>query len=97
MAPPPSGEFSVTLTKSFSLSDPSAEKISIIGEPNRPATISVASRTGAQNQTLLAKEGALQADDVNELLDLVKPLGGFPSKAGEGRVWVGGEAGAEYV
>ncbi|KAI4121775.1 MAG: hypothetical protein LQ341_007368, partial [Variospora aurantia] len=83
MAPPPSGEFSITLTKSFSLSDPSAEKISIIGEPNRPATISVASRTGAQNQTLLAKEGALQADDVNELLDLVRPLGGFPSKAGE--------------
>ncbi|KAL8985265.1 MAG: hypothetical protein Q9177_004481 [Variospora cf. flavescens] len=83
MAPPPSGEFSITLTKSFSLSDPSAEKISIIGEPNRPATISIASRTGAQNQTLLAKEGALQADDVNELLDLVKPLGGFPSKAGE--------------
>ncbi|KAI4087033.1 MAG: hypothetical protein LQ344_007090 [Seirophora lacunosa] len=83
MAPPPSGEFSVTLTKSFSLSSPSAEKIEIIGEPNRPATVHVTSHAGAQAQTLLAKEGSLQADDVNELLSLVTPLGGFPSKAGE--------------
>ncbi|KAL8946094.1 MAG: hypothetical protein Q9222_007467, partial [Ikaeria aurantiellina] len=81
MAPPPSGEFSITLTKPFttSPSSPPTSKIEIIGEPNRPATINVTSHVGAQSQTLIAKEGACDAEDVNELMDLVKPLQGLPS------------------
>ncbi|KAL8840882.1 MAG: hypothetical protein Q9170_001146 [Blastenia crenularia] len=77
MAPPPSGEFSIRLTKSFSASP--TEKIEIIGEPNRFATIKVTNHVGAQNQTIIAKEGQIQAEDVNELLSLVRPLEGLPT------------------
>ncbi|KAL9596807.1 MAG: hypothetical protein Q9219_005566 [cf. Caloplaca sp. 3 TL-2023] len=85
MAPPPSGEFSIRLTKPFSSSPTpsSAEKIEILVEPNRFATIKHTSHTGAQNQTLLAKQGTIQAEDANELLALVQPLGGLPTNAGE--------------
>ncbi|KAL8688590.1 MAG: hypothetical protein Q9218_005538 [Villophora microphyllina] len=81
MAPPPSGEFSIRLTKSFGQSP--TEKIEIIGEPNRFATIKVTNHVGAQNQTIIAKEGTIQADDVNELLSIVQPLAGLPSNPDE--------------
>ncbi|KAL8713121.1 MAG: hypothetical protein Q9220_002642 [cf. Caloplaca sp. 1 TL-2023] len=78
MAPPPSGEFSIRVTKPFSASTLTTEKIEILGEPNRPATIYVTNHVGAQAQTLIAKEGSCDAEDVNELMDLVKPLQGLP-------------------
>ncbi|KAL9584722.1 MAG: hypothetical protein Q9203_004555 [Teloschistes exilis] len=81
MAPPPSGEFSIVLTKSFGATP--TEKTEIIGEPNRFATIKVTNHVGAQNQTIIAKEGTIQADDVNELLSIVQPLGGLPSNPDE--------------
>ncbi|KAL8741019.1 MAG: hypothetical protein Q9184_008434, partial [Pyrenodesmia sp. 2 TL-2023] len=81
MAPPPSNEFSIRLTKPFSQTPTS--KIEIIGEPNRPATINDTNHVGAQNQTIIAKEGSISADDVNELLSLVRPLEGLPSNPDE--------------
>lgn len=81
MAPPPSGEFSIRLTKSFGQTP--TEKIEIIGEPNRFATIKITNHVGAQNQTIIAKEGSIQADDVNELLSLVRPLEGLPTNPDE--------------
>lgn len=82
MAPPPSGEFSIQLTRSFGKTPPS-EKIEFIGEPNRSASVKVTSRTGAENQTVLTKSGSVKADDVNELLSLVRQLEGFPSNPNE--------------
>ncbi|KAI4150590.1 MAG: hypothetical protein L6R39_002238 [Caloplaca ligustica] len=81
MAPPPSGEFSIRLTKSFNQTP--TEKIEIIGEPNRSATIKVTNHEGAQNQTIIAKEGTIPADDVKELLSLVRPLEGLPTNPDE--------------
>ncbi|KAL8919642.1 MAG: hypothetical protein Q9208_006674 [Pyrenodesmia sp. 3 TL-2023] len=81
MAPPPSGEFSIRLTKSFNQTP--TEKIEIIGEPNRPATIHVTNHVGVQNQTIIAKEGSMSADDVNELLSIVRPLEGLPTNPDE--------------
>ncbi len=78
MAPPPSGEFSIRLTKPFTATTPTS-KIEIIGEPNRPATIKHTTHVGAQAQTLIIKEGAIDAEDSNELMDLIKPLAGLPS------------------
>lgn len=78
MAPPPSGEFSIRLTKPFTATTPTS-KIEIIGEPNRPATIKYTTHVGAQAQTLIIKEGAIDAEDSNELMDLIKPLAGLPS------------------
>ncbi|KAL8779156.1 MAG: hypothetical protein Q9213_007082 [Squamulea squamosa] len=81
MAPPPSGEFSIRLTKPFTNTPTSV--IEIIGEPNRPASIKHTTHVGAQNQTLIIKEGTIDADDSNELMDLIKPLAGFPSNPDE--------------
>ncbi|KAI4283154.1 MAG: hypothetical protein L6R38_002377 [Xanthoria sp. 2 TBL-2021] len=81
MAPPPSGEFSIRLTKPFTA--PSTSKIEIIGEPNRPATIKHTTHVGAQNQTLIIKEGSINAEDSNELMDLIRPLAGLPSDPNE--------------
>ncbi|KAL8942622.1 MAG: hypothetical protein Q9211_001320, partial [Gyalolechia sp. 1 TL-2023] len=53
--------------------------LEIIGEPNRAATIKSTTHVGADGQTLIVKEGSIPAADVNELLSLVRPLGGFPS------------------
>ncbi|KAL8640001.1 MAG: hypothetical protein Q9226_008796 [Calogaya cf. arnoldii] len=77
MAPPPSGEFSIRLTKPFTATPSS--KIEIIGEPNRPASIKHTTHVGAQAQTLIIKEGSINKEDSNELMDLIKPLAGFPS------------------
>ncbi|KAI4178764.1 MAG: hypothetical protein LQ346_007352, partial [Caloplaca aetnensis] len=68
MAPPPSGEFSIRLTKPFTQTP--TTKIEIIGEPNRPATIHHTTHVGAHNQTIIAKEGSVPTSDVNELLAL---------------------------
>ncbi|MCJ1457331.1 hypothetical protein MMC28_007699 [Mycoblastus sanguinarius] len=81
MAPPPSSEFNVTLTRSFGKTPTS--KIEIIGEPNRVANVKTTTHVGAQNQTVITKEGSIQADDTNELLALVRQLEGFPSNPGE--------------
>ncbi|KAL8850875.1 MAG: hypothetical protein Q9221_004188 [Calogaya cf. arnoldii] len=77
MAPPPSGEFSIRLTKPFTATPSS--KIEIIGEPNRPASIKHTTHVGAQAQTLIIKEGSIDAEDSNELMDLIKPLAGLPT------------------
>ncbi|KAL8801564.1 MAG: hypothetical protein Q9182_004350 [Xanthomendoza sp. 2 TL-2023] len=77
MAPPPSGEFSIRLTKPFT-STPTT-KIEIIGEPNRPASIKHTTHVGAANQTIITKEGSIDAEDSNELMDLLRPLAGYPS------------------
>ncbi|KAI4264153.1 MAG: hypothetical protein L6R42_000734 [Xanthoria sp. 1 TBL-2021] len=81
MAPPPSGEFSIRLTKPFTQTPTS--KIEIIGEPNRPANIKHTTHVGAQNQTLIIKEGSIDAEDSNELMDLIRPLAGLPSDPNE--------------
>ena len=81
MAPPPSGEFAIRLTKPFT--DTPTSKIEIIGEPNRPATIKHTTHVGAENQTLIIKEGSIDKSDSNELMDLVRPLAGFPSNPDE--------------
>lgn len=81
MAPPPSGEFSIRLTKPFTATPTS--KIEIIGEPNRPANIKHTTHVGAQNQTLIIKEGSIDAEDSNELMDLIRPLAGLPSDPNE--------------
>ncbi|CAL8580538.1 hypothetical protein XPA_006260 [Xanthoria parietina] len=76
MAPPPSGEFSIRLTKPFTATTTPSSKIEIIGEPNRPATIKHTTHVGAQAQTLIIKEGAIDAEDSNELMDLITSVGG---------------------
>ncbi len=81
MAPPPSGEFSIRLTKSFGQTP--TEKTEIIGEPNRPANIKITKHVGKDNQTITTKEGSIQSDDVNELLSIVRPLEGLPTNPNE--------------
>lgn len=81
MAPPPSGEFSIRLTKSFGHTP--TEKIEIIGQPNRPANIKITKHVGKDNQTVATKEGSIRSDDVNELLSLVRPLEGLPTNPNE--------------
>ncbi|KAK4694472.1 hypothetical protein P7C71_g3123, partial [Lecanoromycetidae sp. Uapishka_2] len=77
MAPPPSSEFSIRVTKSFGQTP--TEKIEIIGEPNRSANIKVTNHVGKDNQTINTKEGSIKSDDVNELLAVVRPLEGLPT------------------
>ncbi|CAF9930902.1 MAG: hypothetical protein ALECFALPRED_004754 [Alectoria fallacina] len=79
MAPPPSGEFSVRLTQSFI----TYQKIEIIGEPNRSASIRVTDHTGKENQNIQVKTGDISHDDVNELLAVVRPLEGLPTNPDE--------------
>ncbi|KAK5703577.1 hypothetical protein LTR17_021991 [Elasticomyces elasticus] len=75
MAPPPSGEFEIRLTKPFS--GPPSLTIEVIGEPNRSAVIRRIQHQGNGNE--LAKTGDVPKDDVNELMSLVSTLRGFPS------------------
>jgi len=81
MAPPPSSEFSIRLTKSFGQTP--TEKTEIIGEPNRTANIKITKHVGKDNQTTTTKEGSIQSDDVNELLSIVRPLEGLPTNPNE--------------
>lgn len=81
MAPPPSNEFSIRVTKNFGQTP--TEKIEIIGEPNRPANIKVTNHLGKDNQTITTKQGSIQSDDVNELLSVVRPLEGLPTNPNE--------------
>jgi len=81
MAPPPSGEFSIRLTKSFGQTP--TEKTEIIGEPKRTANIKITKHVGKDNQTITTKEGSIQSDDVNELLSIVRPLEGLPTNPNE--------------
>ncbi|EME49814.1 hypothetical protein DOTSEDRAFT_68567 [Dothistroma septosporum NZE10] len=70
VAPPPSGEFNVKLTKPFS--GPATHSIEVTGELNRPARV-VSKNDGIE------KTGDVPKDDVNELMSLVNELRGFPS------------------
>ncbi|KAL8997688.1 MAG: hypothetical protein Q9169_003095 [Polycauliona sp. 2 TL-2023] len=79
MAPPPSGEFSIRLSKPFSATSTPTSRIEIIGEPNRPATIKHTTHVGADAQTLIIKEGSIDSEDSNELMDLIAPLAGLPT------------------
>ncbi|KAL6715053.1 hypothetical protein ACLMJK_007314 [Lecanora helva] len=77
MAPPPSGEFSIRITKSFGQTP--THKTEIIGEPNRPANVKITDHVGKDNQTIITKTGSIQHDDVNVLLDRIRPLEGLPT------------------
>lgn len=81
MAPPPSGEFSIKITKSFGQTP--TEKIEIIGEPNRAANIKIINHVGKHRQTITTKQGSIQSHDVNELLSIVSPLEGLPTNPNE--------------
>lgn len=94
VAPPPSGEFQVTLSKPFSgkhritfnvstIIDESTgtptHQIEVIGGHNGSASIR---QTHTSNSgTSDEKKGDVPADDVKELLSLVSTLRGFPSNA----------------
>ncbi|GAB7352410.1 hypothetical protein MBLNU459_g2836t1 [Dothideomycetes sp. NU459] len=75
MAPPPSGEFEVRLQKPFS--GPPTHVVEIIGEPNRPASVSVTDTSSSHS--IVKKTGDCSADDVQELMSLISQLRGFPS------------------
>ncbi|KAK1076476.1 hypothetical protein LTR33_008910 [Friedmanniomyces endolithicus] len=75
VAPPPSNEFEIRLTKPFS--GPPKHTIEVIGELNRPASIRTTTHTSPTQTT--HKTGDVPADDVQELLRLVSELRGFPS------------------
>ena len=81
MAPPPSNEFTIRVTKSFGQTP--TEKIEVIGEPNRPANVKITRHGGKDNPTITVKEGSIQSEDVNELLSLVRPLEGFPTNSND--------------
>ncbi|KAK4634028.1 hypothetical protein CLAFUW4_00563 [Fulvia fulva] len=75
VAPPPSGEFNIKLVKPFS--GPATHSVEVTGEPNRPAVVRV-SRYDGDNKSS-EKSGDVPKDDVNELMNLVNQLRGFPS------------------
>ncbi|KAF2449827.1 hypothetical protein P171DRAFT_507557 [Karstenula rhodostoma CBS 690.94] len=77
VAPPPSGEFQVVLSRPFSGTP--THQIEVIGEPNRSASIRRTEHTGSGSSS--EKKGDVPADDVQELLTLVSQLRGFPSHA----------------
>ncbi|EMF17971.1 uncharacterized protein SEPMUDRAFT_146863 [Sphaerulina musiva SO2202] len=77
VAPPPSGEFQVKLSKPFA-GEPKLT-IEVLGEPNRSAVIRQTHYTG--NNKSSEKTGDVSSDDVNELMKLVQELRGFPSSA----------------
>ncbi|KAK3111531.1 hypothetical protein LTR53_013132 [Teratosphaeriaceae sp. CCFEE 6253] len=79
MAPPPSNEFSVKLTKPFSGSP--SHIIEVIGELHRPASIKDIHYDQKHSHT--EKVGDVPTDDVQELLRLVTELRGFPSHPSE--------------
>ncbi|KAJ4392623.1 hypothetical protein N0V91_011337 [Didymella pomorum] len=75
VAPPPSGEWQVTLSKPFS-GTPTVQ-IEVIGDHNGSASIR---RTNtSDNGTSDERKGDVPADDVKELMNLVGALRGFPS------------------
>ncbi|TKA39384.1 hypothetical protein B0A54_10403 [Friedmanniomyces endolithicus] len=75
VAPPPSNEFEIRLTKPFS--GPPKHTIEVIGSPNRSASIRTTTHTSPTQTS--HKTGDVPADDVQELLRLVSELRGFPS------------------
>ncbi|EMD01044.1 hypothetical protein BAUCODRAFT_128056 [Baudoinia panamericana UAMH 10762] len=75
MAPRPSGEFNVRLTKPFS--GKPTHVIDIIGEPNRSATIRDTKYDGSNSSS--EKTGDADKEDVEELMSLITTLRGFPS------------------
>ncbi|KAF2996932.1 hypothetical protein E8E13_006389 [Curvularia kusanoi] len=77
VAPPPSGEWQVTLSKPFS-GTPSLQ-IEVIGDHNGSASIRRTNKS--DNGTSDEKKGDVPADDVKELISLVSTLRGFPSNA----------------
>ncbi|KAG9199565.1 hypothetical protein G6514_008326 [Epicoccum nigrum] len=77
VAPPPSGEWQVTLSKPFS-GTPSLQ-IEVIGDHNGSASIRRTNKS--DNGTSDEKKGDVPADDVKELIRLVSTLRGFPSSA----------------
>ncbi|KAL9088163.1 MAG: hypothetical protein Q9165_006290 [Trypethelium subeluteriae] len=77
MAPPPSGEFTVRLTKPFNGTP--THVIEVIGEPNRSASVNRTQSTGGAASS--KKSGDISKDDVNELLSLVDQLRGFPGSS----------------
>ncbi|KAK5112795.1 hypothetical protein LTR85_011129 [Meristemomyces frigidus] len=77
VAPPPSGEFTVRLTKPFS--GPPKHIVEVIGEPNRPASVRMTQYNGHAKSS--EKVGDMPADDVQELMSLISTIRGFPSHA----------------
>ncbi|KAK3672258.1 hypothetical protein LTR78_007798 [Recurvomyces mirabilis] len=77
VAPPPSGEFTVRLTKPFN--GQATTVIEVIGEPNRPATARSKTLQNGKGGSEIEKVGDVPAEDVNELMSLITTLRGFPS------------------
>ncbi|KAJ4304518.1 hypothetical protein N0V90_000044 [Kalmusia sp. IMI 367209] len=77
VAPPPSGEFQVALSRPYSGTP--THQIEVIGEPNRSASIRRTEYNGSGKSS--EKKGDVPTDDVKELLSLVNQLRGFPSHA----------------
>ncbi|KAB2104703.1 hypothetical protein AG0111_0g6626 [Alternaria gaisen] len=75
VAPPPSGEFQIVLSKPFNGAP--THMIEVIGEPNRPASIRMSNYNG--NSKSSEKKGDVPQDDVKELMSLISTLRGFPS------------------
>ncbi|KAK5130221.1 hypothetical protein LTR08_002306 [Meristemomyces frigidus] len=75
VAPPPSGEFTVKLTKPWS--GQPTHTIEVIGEPSRSASVRVVHYSGHAKSN--EKVGEMPKDDVHELMRLVQELRGFPS------------------
>ncbi|CAK4032065.1 Hypothetical predicted protein [Lecanosticta acicola] len=75
VAPPPSGEFTVRLSKPFSGTP--THTVEVIGEPNRPAVIRSSQHDGGNKSS--EKSGDVPKDDVQELMNLMNTLRGFPS------------------
>ncbi|KAJ8111101.1 hypothetical protein OPT61_g6221 [Boeremia exigua] len=77
VAPPPSDEFHITLSKPFSGTP--TQQIEVIGDYHGPASIRRTNKS--DNGTSDEKKGDVPADDVKELLALISALRGFPSSA----------------
>ncbi|KAF1838863.1 hypothetical protein BDW02DRAFT_564465 [Decorospora gaudefroyi] len=75
VAPPPSGEFQIMLSKPFNGTP--THTIEVIGEPNREASVRMSNYNGSNKAS--EKSGSVPQDDVRELTSLVSTLRGFPS------------------
>ncbi|KAI7252599.1 putative tartrate dehydrogenase/decarboxylase [Hortaea werneckii] len=79
VAPPPSGEFTIYLQKPFA--GQPTHTVNVVGEPNRPAVIRQTMYNGSTKSS--EKSGDVPKDDVDELMNLVNTLRGFPSHASQ--------------
>jgi len=77
VAPPPSNEFNIKLTKPFSGTP--THTVTITGEPNRPAVIKSTQSQSGNPGSIIEKDGQIPRAEVEDLLGLVSGLRGLPS------------------